>query len=464
MTAIWIFDLISMVDYSDRVQGTIGLAEQSKSITNATHVEKCKKNGVKYIRYDNGNTLFYVYDQMGYFYSSEHESLVCAGFEVELHRKYFWIMELSNGILKFGIITHRDAQQKSELRKLQLREAFRVNQQKKYKLCVYLQDSTVELTHSAFESFSTWRRNEIQNLPEIPEITEHKTIEMTRYQLQKVAKEEAKRAKKEEKKRKKQDKKAAKLKELEMKTSNNGDDNLPMNEKELRRYKKKEEMQKKHNWTTLLTVLIALFSAIGSIALTDSLGLSDEYNGVVVIIMCFLSLCVAIIKIYLSWNASYTYFDANQSFYQSIKVEEKAEHRWISYSLKMKAIAVFIATITDIMFDILQGIAATQHQQYTNNAFYVLVVSTWIGVGDEIVECFVEIFFMSLQEIESCEISFCVVFLLWSITESVMGCYLLSTYDDDTLRVIGMSIEINLIIFSILFLILFAYWHQTKKI
>eukprot|EP01084_Bolivina_argentea_P167612 290860_1 len=160
---------------------------------------------------------------MGYFYSSENESLVSAGFEVELYRKYFWIMELSKGILKFGIISHRDAQKKSELWKLQLREAFRVNQQKKYKLCVYLQGSTVELTHSAFESFSKWRRNEIQNLRDAEHKIEEaklKTIEMAR--LQKVAKEEAKLAKKEEKKRKKQDKKAAKLKELEMKTSNNG--------------------------------------------------------------------------------------------------------------------------------------------------------------------------------------------------------------------------------------------------
>eukprot|EP01083_Nonionella_stella_P004811 14018_1 len=47
----------------------------------------------------------------------------------------------------------------------------------------------------------------------------------------------------------------------------------------------RNELQKRQNLSTVQTILIALFSTIGSIALVDALGLSDTMNGIIALVM-----------------------------------------------------------------------------------------------------------------------------------------------------------------------------------
>eukprot|EP01084_Bolivina_argentea_P071297 129651_1 len=432
--AIWRFDIRK---HQDKIRScAIGLVESSQTNDNRFFglvIDKYSSwSGFKILETDG---QYYCYRNTGHFFSSgsqlsqNHTNKNAT----EYGAKDSIIMELSSGILKFGRMQKKNNYHK--LSKWELKEAFKIDSSKKYKLGVHLSGKgEIEIVESSFQSFTSWKKEQMEKMQQ--EEKEEYNRKQERIELEKIAKME-----------KTLQKKAKKTENIE----------LNLNEQELRRYKINQKIQSNHNWTTLLTVLIALFSAIGSIALTDSLGLGNQENGSIAVGMGCLSLFVAICKIYISWTATFILST------DSDDLEENYKNMWKSYALKMKAIAVFIATITDVIFDVFQGIAAVQNQKYTNNAFFVLVVSTWIGVADEVVECFVEIFFMSLQEIEKCEISFCIGFLLWSITESVMGCYLLSTYDDEMLRLIGVSIETNLIIFSILFMVLFIYWSHTKK-
>eukprot|EP01084_Bolivina_argentea_P309396 535159_1 len=192
------------------------------------------------------------------------------------------------------------------------------------------------------------------------------------------------------------------------------------------------ELQQKQNLSVLQTILIALFSTIGSIALTDSFGLSDKQNGTVAVIMASLSFVIATTKLFMSWKAANNF-------------EGKLDAK-IVVSMRMKSIALLMATITDSVFDALQGVAAIKGEYYTSNALLVLLMATWIGVTDEIIEAFVEILFMSFMENDGCTVTFCMAFLLWCIVESCMGVYLLSTYNDTALQVSGIIVEFVLII------------------
>eukprot|EP01084_Bolivina_argentea_P071295 129647_1 len=436
-TALWIFEPNSL--YFE-----IGLIEANKQ-----HCANWAKNHKIYRekrrqlmftdQYDLSNTDAQYYGiGMGCKFKTGAEP---QGFNLWLEKGGLIFMELSNGLLKCGGIPLKQKNSIEYLSTFSLQEVFQIDSNKRYKMFVRLTQirSSTTIFHSRFESFNDWHQRELSRFQQ-----QHSSaLEM--HDLQQKAKKEEKLAK-----------------IVKVSAINSKQVEISMEQQTIQKLEKKQKMQQKHNWTTLLTVLIALFSAIGSVALTDSMGLDDQSNGAIAISMSILSLATGICKFYLSWTASNSYSDQNESFIHS-DVDSKFKVLWMSYSLKMKTIAVFVATVTDLVFDFFQGIAAVQAQKYTDNAWIILVISTWIGVADEVIECFVEIFFMSLQQVQGCEIAFCFGFLLWSIAESIMGCYLLSTYNDDILRLAGVSVEVNLIIFSLLFVILFAYWIKKKK-
>merc|ERR1719242_649517 len=132
--------------------------------------------------------------------------------------------------------------------------------------------------------------------------------------------------------------------------------------------------------------------------------------------------------------------------------------------LRMKSVAVLMATITDATFDILQGFAAIAGETYTSTALSVMIVATWIGVTDEVIEALVEIGYTSIMEWSKkgggcCgrnnSVIFCATFLSWCVVESSLGIGLLASFDGMTLKVVGIIIELLLILLCIGFSIHF---------
>eukprot|EP01083_Nonionella_stella_P211826 765479_1 len=116
-------------------------------------------------------------------------------------------------------------------------------------------------------------------------------------------------------------------------------------------------------------------------ALIDALGLEDKMNGIVAVAMSVLTISIATFKLFLSMRTAK-------------KFESKLDAKVIT-TMRMKSAVVLVATLSDSAFDALQGVAAIKGEFYTNSAFFLLLVATWMGVTDEIVEAIVEIFFIS---------------------------------------------------------------------
>eukprot|EP01083_Nonionella_stella_P280996 956116_1 len=245
-------------------------------------------------------------------------------------------------------------------------------------------------------------------------------------QQEKILQEEAEKAKEENRKRLKEEAEEARKREEERKIEE-FEKKVPT----AQRYHA-NELQKRQNLSTLQTILIALFSTVGSIALIDALGLDDKTNGIVAIVMSILTLSIATMKFYLSTKAA-------REFDGKLPVK-------VIRTLRIKSVAVLMASLTDSAFDAFQGVAAVKGEFYTNSAFAVLLVATWMGVTDEIVEAMVEIFFMSMAENEQSSITFCIVLLIWCAVESMMGMYLLSTYNDAIFKISGIIVESVLIL------------------
>eukprot|EP01084_Bolivina_argentea_P176496 305417_1 len=197
-------------------------------------------------------------------------------------------------------------------------------------------------------------------------------------------------------------------------------------------------------WLILLTILLTIFSSVSSIALTDIFSLSDDGIGIVIIFMSAYSLWVISIKITIDFRA-----------------ERKSEYDQIHY--KTKALAVFASSLTDIVFDCLQGLAIISGESYTDNAFLVVLFATWAGVVDELFECFIELFMDSdVEFVIKYKIHYGLV--MWSMIETALSIYLLSTYRSIGLQVSGIIVEASLFIFLIKCISEFQKRHRSSGI
>eukprot|EP01084_Bolivina_argentea_P308129 532706_1 len=228
---------------------------------------------------------------------------------------------------------------------------------------------------------------------------------------------------------------------------------------------RKKLLDGKKGWLTFLTVIISMCSLFSSLGLSKFFGTSDVWNGWIAIGTSVLSLLMTGVKFSI---AHYT-FNKHKSNYNGIQhnTNDDATRRrnkdWISHKLLMKALYVTISTINDCTFDVLQGLAAIFGEPYAYSTFVVLLAATWFGVIEEFGELVVEIFF----DTNECECGCCSpvksysCLLIWSYVESVVGIYLLITYDNDILKFIGIAFELllgNIIVISVY---KFYHWSNT---
>lgn len=114
---------------------------------------------------------------------------------------------------------------------------------------------------------------------------------------------------------------------------------------------------------------------------------------------------------------------------------------------------VLYATICDASFDIVQGFAAINNESYSSSSNIILITATWIGVAEEVIEGIMEILFIFLFETmpESDYIKrvYWVVYLM-SMIEAIFGMYLVTTYDNNGLRSIGITTQVFILILGLI--------------
>eukprot|EP01084_Bolivina_argentea_P264707 448502_1 len=220
-------------------------------------------------------------------------------------------------------------------------------------------------------------------------------------------------------------------------------------------------LQEKKNWLTLLTVVISVFSFVGSLFLSQVFGVNHKLNGIISISASFMSFIFGCIKFYISYN-SYISHKTNNDGLKPDSIDTFKKD-WIGYIVLMKAISMSIATINDASFDFFQGIAAILNENYTASLLLMLQCTTWFGVGEEGFELIVEIFFTS-NDFECCSsIYYNTAFLIWSVTESVIGIYLLNAYHTEELKIIGIFCECLILISAFYAFGVFMHWNNTKN-
>eukprot|EP01084_Bolivina_argentea_P023278 43411_1 len=126
-----------------------------------------------------------------------------------------------------------------------------------------------------------------------------------------------------------------------------------------------------HVFKILFQVIVSGCSIVGSLALSNNLGLSNYDNGLMAITIGSVTVLLACWR--LLCNAG-------------------------DYAKNNNADDIFVlggtilgATVTDAVFDIFQGIAAIREEEYTALSATMLVTATWMGVGEEIIEAVFEI-------------------------------------------------------------------------
>ena len=135
--------------------------------------------------------------------------------------------------------------------------------------------------------------------------------------------------------------------------------------------------------------------------------------------------------------------------------------RWDQKDRYLALIFILIASFSDSIFDIIQGIVLISGYQYSASVNIIVIIGTWIGFTDELLEFIKEIIANCCQlcEQELCAKAFkiwlCFI-LLDCITEQIFGIYIatitLSTNAD--LGIFVMSIVLN--VTAILMVVAFA--------
>ena len=113
------------------------------------------------------------------------------------------------------------------------------------------------------------------------------------------------------------------------------------------------------------------------------------------------------------------------------------------------AVTIMGATITDATFDIFQGVAAILDEEYTALSASMLVIATWLGVGEEIIEGIFEIGTMCCiegmekmgQGSKLARIMVDIIMHFGCIVELSMGIYIFSTFEFSFFMIIGLGVQ-----------------------
>eukprot|EP01084_Bolivina_argentea_P023276 43407_1 len=200
-----------------------------------------------------------------------------------------------------------------------------------------------------------------------------------------------------------------------------------------------------HVLKILFQVIVSGCSIIGSLALSNSLGLSNYDNGLMAITMGSTSVLLACWKQICNWG------DMKRVGQSEANIDEE--------DIGILGGTIMGATITDAAFDILQGIAAIRNEEYTALSATMLVTATWMGVGEEIIEAVFEI--GSIVCIECVEklsdaSKYGAIIVNWiihisALIELCFGIYIFSTFNASVYMYIGISVQI-------LFLLIATIW------
>ena len=106
-------------------------------------------------------------------------------------------------------------------------------------------------------------------------------------------------------------------------------------------------------------------------------------------------------------------------------------------------------TITDATFDILQGIAAIRNEEYTHLSASMLVIATWLGVGEEVIEGMFEIgTIVCLECVEEMGDGsrwvrwiVDVIIHIGGIVELSMGIYIVTTFQESVFMYVALGIQ-----------------------
>lgn len=191
------------------------------------------------------------------------------------------------------------------------------------------------------------------------------------------------------------------------------------------------ELRNKQNVSVLLTILIAFCSTISSIALTKSFGYDAQTNGIIAVVMSVLTFIIAVIKLILCLISTARF----EGVVDAEIVETLVSKSWI----------LLVVTTCDAVFDCLQGVAAIKGEKYSNSAIFVLVMATWIGVSDEIIESVIEIFVLQIVDHPRCSTRIGLCLMLWCTVECAMSIYLLLKCNNIALKIGGIVAECCLI-------------------
>eukprot|EP01083_Nonionella_stella_P270205 914815_1 len=193
-------------------------------------------------------------------------------------------------------------------------------------------------------------------------------------------------------------------------------------------------------------ILISACSIVGSLALSDSLGLSNVDNGVLAVTMGTLTLLLVCCRG--AWAAGAA---EKKEYDGGLRTNAQSNEQVLAFT-------IFMATIVDATFDIFQGIAAITEQEYTSLTASILVTATWLGVAEEIVEGTFEI--VSSIVVDGCgecsdghpHVTQLIYFIIMisAKVELCMGIYLFSTFSDDVYVGVGIAIQSLFLLFSVL--------------
>lgn len=185
----------------------------------------------------------------------------------------------------------------------------------------------------------------------------------------------------------------------------------------------------------IIQLLICICSFMSALALSNNLGLeSRDLNAAIAIFCATVSFLLSCLR----------YAPAKAKVDSAFVREQK--------SRKLLMLVIMISTISDAVFDIIQGIAILNGEEYTASAFTYLVLGTVIGASEESVEIILEFvqliidFMDDSKEICKCFIYVLVVFfIVMTMAEIAIAIYLALSYNL-VLQIIAITVEVLLAI------------------
>eukprot|EP01084_Bolivina_argentea_P253326 425479_1 len=197
-----------------------------------------------------------------------------------------------------------------------------------------------------------------------------------------------------------------------------------------------------------LQIVISGCSIVGSMALSGAFGFSQHDSGVMAVTMGVIIVFLAYCRIVFGLVASRSVEDDPDTGARTSPIAQGI----------ILTINICLATLIDATFDIFQGIAAINEQEYTTLSATILVIATWTGVGEEIAEGVFEIGTIIFTDCFRMGNEFNVfvstilqyVIMIACMMELCMGIYLFSTFSDAVYVGMGIGLQSLGLLFVIL--------------